>query len=50
MDAMIKIIRLIANLMTVEEIGLDLIKNKNSFYKDIIKKLKLILQNKDIKS
>ncbi|KRX07299.1 Armadillo-type fold [Pseudocohnilembus persalinus] len=47
-EALIKIIRLIANLLTVEDIGQDLIKNKNMYYKDLIKKLKQLIHGKDI--
>ncbi|KAL4489170.1 hypothetical protein ABPG73_005657 [Tetrahymena malaccensis] len=48
-EALIKLLRLIANLMTVQEIGTHLITKKGVYYHDLIKKCKLILQKyKDI--
>lgn len=43
-SALIKIVRLIANLLTVEEIGQDIINVKANYYKDMIMKIKLILK------
>ena len=47
-DALIKIIRLLANLMTVEKIGIDFIANRMVYYKDILKKIKVFFSTKDI--
>ncbi|KAM3134604.1 hypothetical protein pb186bvf_013246 [Paramecium bursaria] len=43
-DALIRIIRLIANLLTVEQIGLDLMQNNLPIYKTLISKLLKLLQ------
>lgn len=37
-----------ANLMTVEEIGMDFITNRMVYYKDTLKKLKMVFTTKDI--
>jgi hypothetical protein len=47
-DALIKIIRLIANLLTVEEIGYDLFKNKKLIYRDLVKKVRNLIHEKSI--
>ena len=45
-EALMKIIRLIANLLTVEEIGNDIVIKKGIYYKDLVKKLKMLLTKK----
>jgi hypothetical protein len=45
---LIKIIRLIANLVTVDEIGNDLLQTKSVYFKDLLKKLRHIIGNKSI--
>lgn len=47
-DALIKLIRLLANLMTVEKIGTDFITNRMVYYKDILKKIKIVFTTRDI--
>lgn len=42
-DALIRIIRLIANLLTVEQIGLDIMKNYSVEYRQLILKLLKLL-------
>ena len=42
-EALVKIIRLIANLFTVNEIGMDIYLNKGIQFRDFIKKLKILL-------
>jgi len=42
-----KLIRLIANLLTVNDIGVDII-TKGLYYKDILKKFKQLLNAKNI--
>lgn len=42
-EALVKIIRLIANILTVNEIGMDIYINKGIQFKDLIKKLKILL-------
>lgn len=41
-----KIIRLLANLFTVNEIGQDIYLNRGNHFKDLIKKLKELLEKK----
>ena len=48
LEALIKLIRLIANLLTVENIGYDIITNKSNIYKELIKRLVILLTNKEI--
>jgi hypothetical protein len=45
-DALVKIIRLIANLFTVNEIGQDIYVNRGIHFKDLIRKLKELLEKK----
>ena len=48
MEALIKLIRLIGNLLTVENIGYDVITNKQNIYRELIKRLVVLLTNKEI--
>ena len=45
-EALVKIIRLIANIFTVNEIGMDIYINKGIQFRDLIKKLKILLEKK----
>lgn len=45
-EAIIKIIRLIANIFTVNEIGKDIYMNDSASYKELIKKMKTLLEKK----
>lgn len=45
-DALVKIIRLLANLFTVNEIGQDIYMNKGLHFKGMIKRLKDLLEKK----
>ena len=45
-EALVKIIRLIANLLTINEIGMDIYVNKGIQFRDLIKKLKILLEKK----
>ena len=46
-EALVKIIRLIANLLTVSEIGNDIYTtNQGVLFRDLIKKLKILLEKK----
>lgn len=47
-DALIKLVRLLANLMTVEKIGTDFIINRMAYFKDILRKTKAILSFKSL--
>lgn len=42
-EALVKIIRLLANLFTVNEIGQDIYLNRGIHFKDMMKKLKDLL-------
>ena len=48
LEALIKLIRLIGNLLTVENIGYDVITNKQNIYRELIKRLVVLLTNKEI--
>ena len=50
MDALIKIIRLIANLFTLEQIGVDYITKHRKGYKAILNKLNDLIAKKDAKN
>jgi hypothetical protein len=45
-DALMKIVRLIANLFTVSEIGQHIYREHSTNYKDLIKTIKLLLEGK----
>lgn len=46
-EALVKIIRLIANLLTVSEIGNDIYTNNQGvLFRDLVKKLKILLEKK----
>lgn len=45
-DALVKIIRLLANLFTVNEIGQDIYVNRAAHFKDLVRKLKELLEKK----
>ena len=46
-EALVKIIRLIANLLTVSEIGNDIYTtNQGVLFRDLVKKLKILLEKK----
>lgn len=45
-EAIIKIIRLIANIFTVNEIGRDIYMNDSGSYRELMKKLKGLLEKK----
>ena len=47
-DAIIKIIRLIANLFTVASIGTDIYTNDSKSYRELILKLKSLLEKKNM--
>ncbi|CAD8090520.1 unnamed protein product [Paramecium primaurelia] len=47
-DALIRIIRLIANILTIEQIGLDILKNYSNEYRILISKLLKLLQKNTI--
>ena len=49
LEALIKLIRLIGNLLTVENIGYDVITNKQNIYRELIKRLVVLLTNKERK-
>ena len=48
-DALIKLIRLIANLFTLEEIGLDFVQKRATNYKELLRKLNDLINKKDVK-
>ena len=48
LEALIKLIRFIGNLLTVENIGYDVITNKQNIYRELIKRLVVLLTNKEI--
>ena len=45
MEALMMMMRMMANLLTIEQIGLDFTQKKEIYYKDILKKTKFILEN-----
>ncbi len=50
MDALIKIIRLIANLFTLDQIGVDYITKNRKGYKTVLNKINDLIGKKDAKS
>jgi len=47
-EAFIKIIRLISNLIVVEEIGIDIFRNYTEIYINILSILNMMLKSKDV--
>lgn len=47
-DALLKIMRLFANLLTIPQIGQDFATKKELYFKDLLKKLKGLLDTKSI--
>ena len=45
-EALVKIIRLLANLFTITEIGTDIYVNRGIQFRDMVKKLKILLERK----
>ena len=46
LDAFLKIMRMLANFMTIPQIGQDFFSKKEIYFKDVLKKVKFILENK----
>jgi hypothetical protein len=49
-DALLKLMRLLANLMTIPQIGSDFVSKKENYFKDLLKKVKGLLDTKNIES
>jgi hypothetical protein len=49
-DALVKLIRLIGNLLTVPAIGCDILSNHLTLYRDLVKKLRMLVHNRDVET